>query len=176
MKNLNRAGASIAAVALAFTGASAAHAADTVEATASVNVLTAVTVTPPVGGAFLNFGSIAVNGAGDATLSTANEILCDTDLVCTGTTAVPTFDVSGSQNQDVAVSFTDAAPTLYLDGDTTSAETIALSDLFTEHTDNSFALDGDGNGSFTVGGTLSFDGSEVAGAYSGAVNMSIEYQ
>lgn len=36
-------------------------------------------------------------------------------------------------------------------------------------------LDGSGDGSFTVGGTLHFDGDELAGAYSGTFDVSVDY-
>ena len=148
-----------------------AHAAVSDTATATAEILEAIAIVAD--GTDLDFGTIAIkdlaSGTADVTLSSANALTCPTaTFVCDGTTSVPTFNVTGYNGASVAVTLTDAAIDLS-DGTNTMPLALSLSDT-------SITLDGSGEGSFTVGGTLTVASGQVAGVYSGTFEANVEYQ
>jgi len=199
MKKTLKIGAAGAVIALSMGMNSIAHAADDADATASVEVLRPLTLTNDAG---LDFGAVAVNGSGTVAMAIdgfgAADLTCSTDIVCTGTSGLAGFTVSdGSGGRTVTVDLPSAgidlvhtAPADPLAVDP-ATEVIELGSYVTD-ADEGTDIFGDPNGeysvtlggsgdpdegeaSFQVGGTLTFDGSEVAGTYEGTFNVSVEY-
>ena len=187
MTRFYRTGAVGAAI-LATAGISSAAHADSVQANASVEVLKPLTLAK---GADLDFGAIVVDAAGgDVKLGFdgdgAKELTCATDFVCTDETSLARFDVSdGTAGKTVSVELPSADGELTLVGATnpTTAQRIDLSNWETDAvattlngvTSYSIALDASGAGSFQVGGTLGFDGSEEPGDYSTTFAVTVDY-
>lgn len=193
-----RFGAAGVALAAALSMTSVAHAQDSDTATATAEVLQALTVVSD--GSDLDFGAMVVSGAGTVSLDADGNFDCtDTDIVCSGTTSVAHFDVTGTADKFVTINLPSTTvelrhsaydatdPTLSgpdyvieLDGfvsnnayynntvDPTDP-TIILSEWY------ELQLDASGDGAFDVGGEITFDGSEVAGVYSQDFTVSVEY-
>lgn len=160
-----------AAVTAAFGLVSTAHAATSATADATAEILEAVAVVAD--GTDLDFGTIAIknlpSGTATITLSPANTLTCATStFVCAGTTSVPTFDVTGYNGANVAVSFTNSSINLTGPG--------ANMPLALTSSASSVTLDGSGEGSFTVGGTLTVNSGQVAGVYTGQMEVNVQYQ
>lgn len=178
---LGAAGVTLFAALGVASAAQAAPVTQTAEARAEiVRALTLVKDTD------LDFGQVAVAGAGtvvvdpDGTVST-----CSTNLTCYGTTSGAKFDVTtGSIGKTLNVTLPsnlilrrgggavgNAADELELSAYTTNA---AGSGPYTV----TLAADASGsNGvaTFSVGGSLAFDGSEVEGVYTGTIQVSVDY-
>jgi len=162
-------GAALAAASLGTT----AHAAATANATASAEILSSLTVTNTAG---LDFGQVAVNGAGTATVGANGTNSCTANLVCTGTRQAATFDVTGTTGVGVAVTTPASAVALTYVGWTGggAAPTMSL---------NNFSVDFPGGTtlvggvtSFAVGGDLAVSATQASGVYSGSFTVSVEYQ
>ncbi|MFN2099335.1 DUF4402 domain-containing protein [Altererythrobacter sp. MF3-039] len=177
MINKLRIGAAGAAIAAAMGMSSAAFAQDNATADATAEVLQALTLVED--GTVLDFGSMVVTGAGTVTLDSANSLDCtDASIVCSGTTSVTGFDISGGNaGLVVDISFTSASVNLVRQttAGTLASDVIVLDSFTTSATGDQVTLDGGGAGSFTVGGTINFDGSEVPGIYDGTYNVSVAY-
>ncbi len=178
MTNKFRIGAAGVTLVAALGMTSAANAADTATATAEAEILSALTLTAVD---ILDFGQVAVNGAGAvrvaADTATAPSA-CSANLVCIGATSAASFSVEGSADQNVDITLPNNA-NLYLGGDITktlASEILVLNQIVSSEVGDVAALDTAGDGSFLVGGRLVFDGTEVAGNYSGTFNVSVEYQ
>lgn len=197
-------------VALAAAAASApAFAQAQATADARAEILSALTLQVEAGSA-LDFGAVVItdNTVADTLVMGEDGVLtCGANFVCSGTTDVPVFDISGgSANRTVRVNLPSADVTtplyIYLGGDNTitdETQRLELYDFTSDATFNaattvnvldpygnvtgtqniaahySVDLDAAGEASFTVGGTLGFDGDEVAGAYSGTFDVSVDY-
>lgn len=175
MINKLRYGAAGVAIAAAMGMGSVAHAADNADATAQAEILAALTLDLQTG-TLLDFGQMVVNGADTVVLDPAANLTCGTNLVCSGTPSVPAFDISGgTANKDVTVNLPTSAITLLRQGGTggVAADEIEL-DTFTASS-TTVTLDGAGDGTFTVGGTIHIDGTESAGVFDGTFNVSVEY-
>lgn len=163
MSKFMKAALASSVLAASVMGANAAHAA-TASADATANILQQVTVASD--GSDLAFGTI-VTGAAASTVEVAFDgtANCGAGLVCSGTTTAAGFDVTGTTGQTVTVA-TDASVTLTGPTDTMtaslspSAATILL----------------DGTDAFTVGGILTVGANQADGAYSGAFNVTVNYQ
>lgn len=211
MLRMGAAGA-IAAVALA---SAPAYAADNADATAKAEILSALTLTLETGSS-LDFGGVVMTGAGSLTMDADGTLDCsDTNLVCSGSTDVPIFDVTGgSANKAIKINLPSAI-SLYKNGTTagtaTAQQILSLGNFTTDGVFNASAttarldqygdpvpdlgtdpsgatpfydtaaaywsvtLDGSGEGRFSVGGDLDFDGDEEVGGYTGTFNVSVEY-
>jgi len=148
-----------------------AHAAVSDTATATAEILEALAIVAD--GTDLDFGTIALkdltSGTEDITLSPTNDLTCPSaTFICAGTTSVPTFNLTGYNGANVSVSLTDSAISLS-DGTNSMPLSLNLSDT-------SVTLDGSGQGSFTVGGTLTVAAGQAAGVYSGTFEANVEYQ
>ncbi len=159
----------------------AAHA-DTATADASAEVLDALILN---NNGALDFGAMVVSGAGTVSLDASNNLTCtDPDIVCSGTTSVAAFDVEGTANRAVTINLPAGTVNLrhpsYNASTSTGEHTIEL-DSFVSSDNNATSgdpevtLDGTGNASFTVGGTITIDGSEEAGLFEGTFDVSVEY-
>lgn len=175
MKSNYRLGAAGAAVIAALTLASAAHAAPVTEsATARAEIVQALTVTNT---ADLDFGSIALSGvAGTVVVDSTGALASCTNVTCYSTTSAASFDVTGSFNKSLTVSLPaglttlgNGTDTLELSNYTTSAAAVVGETYYT------IVLDGTGAATFTVGGTLSLDGTESEGIYTGTFDVAVDY-
>ncbi|WP_336985254.1 DUF4402 domain-containing protein [Altererythrobacter aquiaggeris] len=179
MTNKFRNGAAGVALIAALGMSTAASAADSETATAEAEVLTALTLVVAEG-SILDFGQVAVNGGGTIVLDPTDESnpTCSANLVCIGDTFAVNFEITGQGDQDVGISLPTSAVDLVRAGGvaTNAADKLELSSFVSNDADDVVTLDVDGDGGFAVGGTLTFDGSEIAGTYSGMFAVTVEYQ
>lgn len=178
MINKLRYGAAGAAIAAALGLASAAQAADNADAQATAEILSSLTLTVQ-SGTLLDFGQMVLpnTNGGSVSLTSGNVLDCsDPDIVCSGTTSVPTFDITtGTPGKDVNVVFTSPSATLLRVGGTSgNAQDEILLNGFSASA-STVTLDVGGAGSFTVGGTITLDGNETPGVFNGTFNVSVEY-
>lgn len=199
MLRTGAAGAVLAAMALA----SAANAAETATATAEADVVQAFTVTKD---ADLDFGAIVVDPAGgDVSVSAAGTLTCGAAFVCHGSSSAAAFSVDGGtigkrlfidlpdttagalvmQHADHAAlvggGAVAASVEIELDSFTTDAAFDALSgkhyvDIADAGVLGGGAASGVGAAAFAVGGTATFDGSEVEGTYSVNFDVTVDYE
>ncbi|MHA7820612.1 MAG: DUF4402 domain-containing protein [Erythrobacter sp.] len=156
----------------------AAHA-DTATADATAEVLDALVLTNNTA---LDFGTMVVSGAGVVTLASDGTLTCtDPDVVCSGTTSVANFDVEGTANKAVTINLPAASVELRhpsYTAATAAQHAIVLSTFTSSENGGSgpeVTLDGTGDGTFDVGGTITLDGSEEAGVFDGTFDVSVEY-
>jgi hypothetical protein len=154
-----------------FAGAAPAFAAATATADAKAEILSTLTLAVRAGSS-LDFGQIAVNGAGTATVdpSTGNRS-CTALLVCVGASSPVTFDVAGTPGAAIAVTLPASAATLT---GANTGQTMSLNG-FTRYFPAGNTLVAGGT-SFLVGGTLTVGATQAADLYSGTFNVSVEYQ
>lgn len=158
----------IGAVAAASLGTSA-QAATTATGNATAEVLSSLTVAAT---GDLQFGQIAANTGGTVTVNADSTTATSGGLISTGTRVPAAFTVAGSPNSTVVVSLPTTPVSLVRSGGT---ETMALSN-FNTNPGGAFQLGATGNGSFNVGGTLAVASGQMAGAYAGTFQVSVEYQ
>ncbi|MEO9491688.1 MAG: DUF4402 domain-containing protein, partial [Marinomonas sp.] len=102
MTKIFRIGAAGAALVSAMGMSSVAHA-DNADATATAEVLEALTLDLQTGTS-LDFGAMVVSGAGTVSLAADGTLDCSAaDIVCTGTTGVAGFDVGGTASKAVTI-------------------------------------------------------------------------
>lgn len=149
----------LAAAIAALLPTSAFAATDQGEATALV--VSPITITHQVG-AVLDFGAFAAT-PGQVSV-TAGGAGSTSGVVQLGTVAADAFDVSGDLNRTFSIATTSGAVT-------NGTDTMN----FTTTSAASGLLDGTGNASFSVGGTLTVAGTETAGTYTGSYDATVEY-
>jgi len=165
MRNF-RIAAIAATLAASASFGTAAQAAATATGTATAEILTTLTLTATRS---LDFGQVAVNGAGTLDVTSAGST-CSALLVCTGTATTATFDVTGSAGSAYGATVPAGSITLTsLGGDTMTV------DNFAADYPVGTTLVG-GASSFEVGGRLNVGASQPAGVYSGTFSVSVEYQ
>ena len=162
-----------AGMAMASLGvASTANAATSDTADVTAEILTALSVAVDPADNTLDFGQIAP-GASAATIVVAPDGTmtggCPTQVICAGSTNAPSFDVVGNPNALVYVTFTNASETLSNGTDSMTVDT------FTTDGGGQLTLDGSGDGSFTVGGSLAVAASQAAGVYTGTLELNVAY-
>ena len=175
MTKMIRFGAAGVALFAAMGMSNAAYAQDTAQATATAEVLDSLTLTNDTG---LDFGTMVVDGAGVVSLAADGTLTCDSaDIVCSGTSAVAAFSVTGTASKAVTINLPTGAVDLQTTGWSAGDPDPYQIELngFVDSDSGEVTLDGAGDGSFTVGGTITFDGSEVAGVYSATFDVSVEY-
>lgn len=161
---------------------STAHAQVTESADATAEVLAALQLTNDAG---LDFGAIVVNAGstgGTVDVDFTGFRNCGGDVICGpgGTEQAAAFTVSGAPGTDVSVSTQDlvANPVVLTHtgfvGSTNNEHVIELTQLF----DGSFGGFPFFSGieTFTVGGSISLDGTEIAGTYEGSFDVTVQYQ
>jgi hypothetical protein len=159
-------------VALAATPGTAAPVGATVNAPVQVKVVRPLTITSS--GA-LNFGTILLNGLTanrTISLSSANVRDCGggtPQLVCSGATSVPTYNVRGTNNQTVTV--IKSASSLV---NTTTGATLLMTP--TGPATISFPNSSNNGINFTIGATITLTPTTSEGVYSGTVNVQVDYQ
>jgi hypothetical protein len=162
-----------AGMAMASLGvASTANAATSDQADVTAEILTALSVAVDPADNTLDFGQIAP-GASAATIVVAPDGTmtggCPAAVICAGSTNAPSFDVVGNPNALVYVTFTNASETLSNGTDSMTVGT------FTTNGGGQLTLDGSGDGSFTVGGSLGVAASQAAGVYTGTLEVNVAY-
>jgi len=179
MKSILRTAAAGVAIA-SFGIASAASAATTDSAEVTAEILTALSVDVDPLDDTLNFGTIAdggIAGPTNLTVDTADALVaCPALLVCGGTTASPTFNITGLANAVVDISFVNATETLNHTGVPPVGMLSTLqAGSFVDSEAGQVTLDGSGEASFTVGGTLTVDTNQAPGVYVGSVSVEVAY-
>jgi len=166
-----RFGAATIAMAAAMGMSTVAHAQDTATATAEAEILEALDI--QLTGGLLDFGSLVITGAGTVTLASdgSNRDCSNANVVCVDAFDVPDFQVDGTANRGVTVTLPASAT---LTNTTDATETMSV-DNFSGSEGTSITLDGTGTETFSVGGTINFDGSEAAGIYTGSFDVSVDY-
>ena len=164
--------ASVAATALAAAPAAAAPVGATTPATARARIVKPLTLTA-VGQ--LNFADIVIPAAGVA--ATRTIVVSDTnvrncaggavDVVCSGTTSVPTYTVTGTNREVVRV----FAPPQTLNG--SNGGTLAFRPL----APTTVTLPNSGNTgvSFAIGGEIDIVPATVDGLYTGNIDLTVDY-
>ena len=169
-KILRYAAAGMAMASLGVASTATAATSDTADVTAEI--LTALSVAVDPADNTLDFGQIAP-GASAATIVVAPDGTmtggCPTQVICAGSTNAPSFDVVGNPNALVYVTFTNASETLSNGTDSMTVDT------FTTDGGGQLTLDGSGDGSFTVGGSLAVAASQAAGVYTGTLEVNVAY-
>lgn len=173
-----RFGAAGIAMFAAMGMSSVAHA-DTATADATAEVLDALVLNND---SALDFGTMVVSGAGTVVLGSDGTLDCSaTDIVCSGTTSVAGFSVEGTANKAVTINLPTADVELrhpsYTAG--TAAEHSIVLNTFTSSENGGsgpeVTLDGAGDATFNVGGTITLDGNEAAGVFDATFDVSVEY-
>lgn len=161
-----------AGVAMASFGiASTANAATSDTADVTAEILTALSVTVDPTDNTLDFGQIAPGASlANVVVAPDGSVTCDAAVICSGTTDAPTFDVVGSPSALVYITFTNASETL-----SNGTDTMAVSSFTTDQASDQLTLDGSGDGSFTVGGSLAVGASQAAGVYTGTLEVNVAY-
>ena len=116
----------------------------------------------------LDFGTIAVNGAGTVTVSAAAAPTrtCVAPLVCSGAFSAAAFTVTGETGSNVSVSYSNVTNL------TSGANSMVLSNL----TNSGLATLAAGSNSLYVGGDLAVAANQPAGTYQGTFNVVVVYQ
>ena len=153
---------------------STASAQDSDTATATVEVLEALTLDNVDG---LDFGTIVVDtgtpGGGTVTIggSQGSTATCSGQVICSGTSAPASFDVTGAAGQTVEINLP-ADNSVALDNG--NGETITVTEFIAAQTVDLDATTGDAR--FYVGGTIAIAGTESPGVYSANFSVSVNYQ
>ncbi len=182
MNKTLRLGAAGIAMFAALGMSSVAHA-DTASADATAEVLDSLVLNNV---AALDFGTMVISGGGVVTLAAdgtaAGGLTCtDTDIVCSGTTSVAGFTVEGTNNKAVTIVLPTTAIELRHPDYTaaTATEHAIVLDTFTASDNGAggpeVTLDGAGDASFEVGGTITVDGTEAPGVFQGDFEVTVEY-
>jgi hypothetical protein len=121
----------------------------------------------------LDFGTIVMNGVTanrTIALSNLNAVDCasgSTEVVCSGTTSVPTYNVRGTNNQVVNIIKTASALTGSNGGSLTLTPTGAATVTLTSS--------GSPGNDFAIGGTIVIAPATIDGVYTGTVNVTVDY-
>ncbi len=165
--------AAVAAALAATSFATSASAAASATATATAEILQSLTLTAD---SALDFGQIAANTGGTATVHADGTVVQTGSLIWAGTRVPASFTATGSKGASVIVTLPTTASTLYLGGVTTSPNKMTLDQFDVEPT-GGFQLNATtGKAIFTVGGRLTVGSAQAAGVYSGSFAVSVEYQ
>jgi hypothetical protein len=164
------------ALASALVLGMAGHGSDA-QAASATNTATATVVTPIAiaAGDTLRFGSFSTSAASQTVTinATTGTRTSSGALLATSTVGRATFNVTGSGVLTYAITLPTNGTVNITTGTATAPETMAVSN---------FTSDPSGTGALTagaqtlgVGATITTVGSQVAGAYTGTFNVSVEY-
>jgi hypothetical protein len=106
--------------------------------------------------------TVSITRAGAFSCNSAN-------LICTGTTQVASYNVSGSNNQVVHISAPNV--TLVNQSDPTKTLTLVVDNPGTVTLTNS----GPPGTNFSIGGSITLSSSTASGTYSGTFNVTVDY-
>ena len=162
--------AAVAAAALASTPAIAAPVGVTgAPPSATARIIRPLTLTAT---GSLNFGTIVMNNVTAnqvISLSNANALTCGdaVQVVCSGTTSIPTYNVRGTNNQVVTIIKTASSLTGSNGGSLTLTPTGNPSVTLTSS--------GSPGDDFTIGGDITITPTTADGVYTGTVNVTVDY-
>jgi hypothetical protein len=160
--------AAVAAAALAATPALAAPVGVTgAPPSATARIIRPLTLTAT---GSLDFGTIVLNGITATRTVTLNDdatITCDAELVCDPTGLVPTYNVRGTQGQQVNI----IKNTSVLTGSNGGSLTLTPVGQASVTLTNSGAPGFD----FTIGGSIDIDTTTADGVYTGTVDVQVDY-
>jgi hypothetical protein len=167
---LATAGAVLAAAASLTTGANAAT---TATAGATAEILSSINIVKDTD---LDFGQIAVNGAGTVKIDTGATPAdtCSANLVCAGTKTRAGFTVTGARNLGVLVTLPSSAVTLTGSGGGTMSLG-SFTSYFPTGTTLTAASGTIGTTTIDVGGTLTVAAGQTTGVYTGSFDVSVAY-
>ena len=153
--------------ALASTPASAA----TANATVNANIVRPVVFTAT---GSLNFGTIVTNNLTanrTVSLSPTNVLTCggSSELICSGATSVPTYNVQGTNKQVITIIKTPSTLRNSLNGATLTLTPIGPSSI-------TLTNSGAPGESFAIGGSFTITPTTGEGVYSGVVDVTVDYQ
>lgn len=164
--------AAVAAAVLATTPALAAPVGVTgAPPSATARIIRPLTLTAT---GSLDFGTVVMNGVTanrTISLSDANVVDCaggSAEVVCSGATSVPTYNVRGTNNQVVTI-IKNAST---LNGSNGGTLTLTPTGVASVTLNNSGAPGYD----FTIGGDITIDAATVDGLYTGTVDVQVDYQ
>ena len=157
-----------AVVALSFAAPAYAASGNSSQATGTANatVVAPIVLTHGVSAA-LNFGSFTVGSGGSVVVTAAGvgSVLGDVGLVPGSSETADQFTVKGDLNRNFSITTGSGSVS-------NGAVSMAFS---TVPSAAAGKLDSTGSGAFTVGGTLTVVGTEVAGTYTGTYNATVAY-
>jgi hypothetical protein len=160
--------AALAAVVLAATPAIAAPVGVTgAPPSASARIIKPLTLTAT--GA-LDFGTIVMNGVTADRTVTLNDdatITCDTELVCAATGTVPTYNVRGTQGQQINI-IKNGSTLNGSNGGTLTLTPVGAASV-------TLANSGAPGDDFTIGGSIVIGAATVDGVYTGTVDVQVDY-
>ena len=153
--------------ALASTPASAA----TANASVNANIVKPVVFTAT---GSLNFGTIVTNNLTAnriVSLSPTNVLTCggSSELICSGATSVPTYNVQGTNKQVITIIKTPSTLRNSLNGATLTLTPIGPSSI-------TLTNSGAPGESFAIGGSFTITPTTGEGVYSGVVDVTVDYQ
>lgn len=187
MKKFIRFGAASTVLAASLSMSTVAQAQDFASADAFAEILTALQLELDTGSK-LDFGAMVVSGPGTVSLdASAGTLDCAAAaIVCSGTTEFAAFNITaGTALKDVTINFDTPSVTLLRGGgdlanpadvlvlNNFNSDAALIADVLGDYYE--VTLDAAGTSSFLVGGDLTFDGSELAGVYTGTFDVSVEY-
>ena len=174
MKSILRTAA--AGVALATVGiASGASAQTTATANADAEILAALSINVNPALNSLDFGTVAIGNIGaPAALvvpAAASPTItgCGGQVICGGTATAPQFTIDGQPAEVVDITIP-ATVTL-----TSGANSMTVGSFTTSLGGTQATLDGAGDASFYLGGTLTIAPTQAAGVYTGNIDVSVAY-
>ena len=159
-----------AAFAAAVALSASATAATTATGTANAEILSSLQLEEVTE---LDFGQIAVNGAGTVVIAVeAGVDQCTGSLICAGTRTKGLFRATGTGDVAITAQVLEASITLTETGGATMTF-----DNFTIGWPNGNTLDATtGEREFQIGGTLNVGAGQATGVYSGDYTVEVEYQ
>ncbi len=122
----------------------------------------------------MNFGTIILNGLTanrTISLSTSNIRDCGgtPQLICSGATSVPTYNLRGTNSTTVTIIKTASSLTNAVNGATLLMSLTGPSSI-------TFTNSGANGVNFTIGGSITLTPTTGDGLYSGTVNVQVDYQ
>lgn len=173
MKSILRTAA--AGVAIATFGiATGASAQTTASATADAEILAALSIAVDATADTLDFGTVAIGSiATPASLVVAPDGTrtgCTTQVVCGGTPAAPLFHIDGLPAEVVDITLPAGTVTL-----NSGANSMLVGSFVTSLPGTQVTLNGTGDASFSLGGTLSISPTQAPGVYTGSIDVSVAY-
>jgi hypothetical protein len=123
----------------------------------------------------LNFGTIVLNtltASRTVTLSPANVINCGggaADIVCSGATSVPTYNVQGTNKSVLNIFKNPSVLTNSADGSKLTLTPLGQASVMLTNS-------GAPGSNFAIGGSVTLTPTTTAGTYSGVLNVTVEYQ
>lgn len=162
-----------ALTALALTAAPAnAQVVASSQADAHVRIVQPLTL---IGVRDLDLGTIVLSGTGPYTdtvgITQGGTFSCGANVTCSGTTQTAQYDATGTQGQTLSIS---VSPSIALVNQTQTSGNLTLT--VAAPPANSVVLDGAGEVTFDLGGSIQVSDTTADGVYLGTFDVSADYQ